>query len=541
VIPLGGLGEIGMNLLVLETPAAAIAIDCGVMFPDASMLGVDVVLPDTTYLDELGDRFQAVFLTHAHEDHIGALPYVLPSHPVPVYGTPLARAFVRERFREHGIVPPLRTYDDAPIRVGDFTVTPFAMTHSIPEAIGLAIESPVGTIVHTGDFKIDHTPLDGRGPDLAKLAALGDAGVTLLFSDSTNVEHEGTTASESSVGPHLEPIFAETAGRIVVTTFSSHLHRIQQVVDLARRHDRRVAFVGRSLTSHVRVARDLGILRVPDATIVDPGFVKDLAPSEVTVVAAGSQAEATSALARIAAGEHKQIRIGPGDTVVLSARVIPGNERVVGHLVNHLYKRGATVHYGSNVPVHVSGHAARDELRLVLGLVRPRHFVPVHGEYRHLRRHAMLAVEMGVPPTQCHLLEDGDVLELHRDGARYGERVTAGRVFVDGRGVGEVETYVLRDRRHMAADGVIVVVAALAEHGGGVAYGPELLARGVVAEEAGAEILEGARLEVADALARLRIEEHDDQGAQDLVRRTVRRYFRRLDRSPLVIPLVFPM
>jgi ribonuclease J len=541
VVPLGGLGEIGMNLLVLETPRAAIAIDCGVMFPDASMLGVDVVLPDTTYLDTLGERLQAIFLTHAHEDHIGALPYVLPAHPVPVYGTPLARAFVRERLAEHGVGADLRGWDDAPIHVGDLAVTPFAMTHSIPEAVGFAIESPVGTIVHTGDFKIDHTPLDGRGPDLARLAALGDAGVTLLLSDSTNVEHEGVTASESTVGPHLEPIFAETTGRVVVTTFSSHMHRIQQVVDLALRHGRRLAFVGRSLVSHARVARDLGVLRVPDGVLVDAAAIGEVPPRQLALVTAGSQAEATSALVRIAMDQDKQVKLEPGDAVVLSARVIPGNERAIGHLVDHLYRRGATVYYGRNVPVHVSGHAARDELRLVLGLVRPRHFVPVHGEYRHLRRHALLAAEMGVAREQCHLLEDGDVLEMGPDGVGRGEPVPAGRVFVDGRGVGEVETYVLRDRRHMAADGVIVVVAALAGHGPGVTWGPELLARGVVAEEAGAEVLDGARAAVVAALETLTREEYDDVEAQDVVRRTVRRYFRRLDRRPLVIPFVFSM
>jgi ribonuclease J len=541
VVPLGGLGEIGMNLLVLETERTAIAIDCGLMFPDASMLGVDVVLPDTSYLESLGDRFAAIFLTHAHEDHIGALPYVAPARRVPVYGTPLARAFVRERLIEHEVTAELRPYGDEPIRVGDLTVTPFAMTHSIPEALGLAIESPVGTIVHTGDFKIDHTPLDGRRPDLARLAALGDAGVTLLFSDSTNVEHEGATASESTVGAHLEPIFVEAEGRVIVTTFSSHMHRIQQVADLALRHGRKIALVGRSLTAHARVARDLGILRIPDDALVEPGVAAMLPPREVALVTAGSQAEATSALVRIAMDHHKHIRLGPGDTVVLSARVIPGNERAIGQLVDHLYRRGATVHYGRAAPVHVSGHASRDELRLVLGLVRPRHFVPVHGEYRHLRRHAQLAAEMGVAAERCHLLEDGDVLEITAAGARRGEPVAAGRVFVDGRGVGEVETYVLRDRRHMSADGVIVAVVALGGHGGGLVYGPELLARGVVAEEAGAEVLDGARGALAAALDELTRTEHDDAEAHDVVRRTLQRYFRRLDRRPLVIPFVFSM
>ena len=434
VIPLGGLGEIGLNLLVLEYGDTAIAIDCGVMFPDEQMLGIDVAIPDVSYLRTLGPRFKAIFLTHGHEDHIGALPYVLGEMPVPVYGTPLTLGFVRGRLREHAVEADLHAYEREPCRVGPFVLEPFAVTHSIPDSVGLAIRTPVGTVVHTGDFKLDQTPMDGRLSDLARLAELGAEGVELLLSDSTNAEHPGVTPSERTVGTQLERIFRDAAGRIVLTTFSSHIHRMQQVIDLAVRFGRRVAFVGRSLVSHTAVARDLGLLQIPDGTLLDATAARELAPSQLVLITAGSQAEAASALVRIAMDAHKVVSLAPGDVVVLSSRIIPGNERAISSLVNHLYRRGAIVYYDRVAPVHVSGHASQEELKLMLNLVRPRHFVPVHGEYRHLVRHCRLATEVGVPMWRCHLLEDGDVLELDGGEARRGERVTAGRVFVDGRG-----------------------------------------------------------------------------------------------------------
>jgi len=542
VIPLGGLGEIGLNLLVLECGDTAIAIDCGVMFPDEQMLGVDVAIPDTTYLRSVGDRFRAIFLTHAHEDHIGALPYVLAEHDVPVYGTPLTLAFVRERLREHGRTATLHTYDAAPCTVGPFAVTPFHMTHSVPDSVGLAIETPIGMVVHTGDFKLDQTPLDGRLPDLGRLADLGAAGVALLLSDSTNVERPGITPSERSVGAQLEAIFRQATGRVLVTTFSSHIHRMQQVIDCAQRFGRKVALVGRSLVAHVAVARDLDCLQVPEGVLVDLATARDLPRDQVALITAGSQAEAASALVRIAMDAHKQVTLTPGDTVVLSSRVIPGNERAISSLVNHLYRRGARVHYDRTAPVHVSGHASQEELKLVLNLVRPRYFVPVHGEYRHLVRHRQLAIEVGIPAADCHLLEDGDVLELDGVGARRAERVTAGRVFVDGKGVGDVGDVVLRDRRHLSEDGLVLAVLVIHQQSGEIVAGPDLVSRGVVAEDTSPEVLERARGAVLEALAAINPESRTDPvQVKEEVRRALRRYFKRFDRRPVILPFVMEM
>jgi len=542
VIPLGGLGEIGLNLLVLEHGDTAIAIDCGVMFPDEQMPGIDVAIPDVTYLRALGARFRAIFLTHGHEDHIGALPYVIGEQAVPVYGTPLTLGFVRERLREHEIGATLTAYGSEPCRIGPFTVEPFAVTHSIPDSVGLAIRTPVGTVVHTGDFKLDQTPLDGRLPDIGRLAELGAEGVRLLFSDSTNVEHAGVTPSERTVGAELETIFRQATGRVLVTTFSSHIHRMQQVVRIAARFGRKVALVGRSLVSHVGVARDLGLLDVPEGMIVDLDAARDLPPERVTLLTAGSQAEAASALVRIGMDDHKLVTLAPGDTVVLSARVIPGNERAISSLVNHLYRRGATVYYDRMARVHVSGHASQEELKLVLNLVRPEHFVPVHGEYRHLVRHCRLAAEVGVPPERCHLLEDGDVLELDAAGARRGERVSAGRVFVDGKSIGEVGDVVLRDRRHLSQDGLVLAVLAVHQQSGEIVGGPDLVSRGVVGEDASPEVLDAARGAIIEALAAINPESRTDPiEVKEEVYRALRRYFKRLDRRPVILPFVMEM
>jgi ribonuclease J len=542
VIPLGGLGEIGLNLLVLEYEDTAIAVDCGVMFPDAEMLGIDVVIPDVTYLRGLGARFKGIFLTHGHEDHIGALPYVLPEMDVPVFGSPLTLGFVDNRLVQHDLRADLQRLPAAPVTVGPFTVEPFAMTHSIPDAVGFAVRTPVGTVIHTGDFKIDQTPLDGRLPDLKRLAEFADEGVLLLMSDSTNVEHAGVTPSERVVGTELEAIFRQATGRIVVTTFSSHIHRMQQVIDLAARFGRHVALVGRSLVSHSSIARDLGLLHVPEGTLVDIGFARDLPRDRIVLITAGSQAEAASALVRIAMDAHPKVGLDPGDTVVLSSRIIPGNERPIANLVNHLYRRGAIVHYGRTAPIHVSGHASQEELKLVLNLVRPAHFVPVHGEYRHLVRHQRLASEVGVAEGGCHLLEDGDVLELTATGATRAERVPAGRVFVDGKGVGEVEGVVLRDRRHLSEDGMVLAVLAIAQHSGDVIAGPDLITRGVVAEEASGDVMEKARAEVLAALAAVNPESRTDPAeVKEEVRKALRRYFRRLDRRPVILPFVLEM
>jgi ribonuclease J len=542
VVPLGGLGEIGLNLLVLETDEGAVAVDCGVMFPDEQMLGIDVVIPDVSYLRSIRDRFRGIFLTHGHEDHIGALPYALAERDVPVFGTPLTLGFVRERLRERGMSATLTDYADRTHQIGPFTIEPLVMTHSIPDTVGLAIRTPVGTVVHTGDFKLDQTPLDGRPSDIGRLAELGTEGVLLLLSDSTNAERPGVTPSERTVGGQLDAIFRGAPGRVLVTTFSSHIHRMQQVIDCATRFRRRVALVGRSLVTHVGVARELGLLHVPEGTLVDLGPAADLPRDRVAYITAGSQAEPASALVRIAMDAHKQVKIAADDTVVLSSRVIPGNERAISSLVNHLYRRGARVHYDRTAPVHVSGHASQEELKMVMNLVRPEHFVPVHGEYRHLVRHIALAAEVGIPPDRCHLMEDGDVLELDGQAAVRGERVPAGRVFVDGKGLGDVEDLVLRDRRHLSADGLVLAVVALHPRTGELVAGPDLVSHGVMAEESNPEVLERAREAVLEAIDAINPESRTDPlEVKEQVRRALRRYFKRFDRRPVILPFVMEM
>ena len=542
VVPLGGLGEIGLNLLLLEYGDTAIAVDCGVMFPDEQMLGIDVVIPDFTYLRSLGERFRGIFLTHGHEDHIGALPYALAERDVPVFGTPLTLGFVRERLRERSMSATLTGYGTEPHQVGCVVVEPLTMTHSIPDTVGLAIRTPVGPVVHTGDFKLDQTPLDGRPSDIGRLAELGSEGVLLLLSDSTNAERPGVTPSERTVGGQLDTIFRRAPGRVLVTTFSSHIHRMQQVIDCAARFRRRVALVGRSLVSHVGVARELGLLKVPEGTLVDLGPAADLPRERVAYITAGSQAEPASALVRIAMDAHKQVKVAADDTVVLSSRVIPGNERAISSLVNHLYRRGARVHYDRTAAVHVSGHASQEELKMVMNLVRPQHFVPVHGEYRHLVRHIALAAEVGIPRERCHLLEDGDVLELDGQTAARGERVPAGRVFVDGKGLGDLEDLVLRDRRHLSADGLVLAVVALHPRTGDLVAGPDLVSHGVMAEEANPEVLQRAREAVIEAIDAINPESRTDPlEVKEQVRRALRRYFKRFDRRPVILPFVMEM
>jgi ribonuclease J len=546
IVPLGGLGEIGMNLMVVAYEDAAIVIDCGVMFPDKDMLGVDLVIPDTRYLQEIGAGVLAVFLTHGHEDHIGALPYVLRERIVPVYGTRMALGLVREKLLEHGLLDevPLR---DLPLRqavdVGPFTVEAVHVTHSIVDAVALSIRTPVGTVVHTGDFKIDQTPLDGRPCDLRRFAELGEAGVLVLLSDSTNVEREGTTPSERTVGRHLEAIMRASGGKVFVSTFASHIHRIQQVLDVSHRLGRRVALIGRSLTTNVAIATELGYLQVPRDLFIEPPKARELPASEVTVLATGSQGEPLSALTRIAMNDHPRMSASPGDVVILSSRVIPGNERAITNLINHFYRRGAEVITDRAAPCHVSGHASQEELKLMLGLVRPRFFVPIHGEYRHLAKHCTLAAGVGLAPTDCFLLENGHVLRSDGATAARIDPVAAGRVFVDGKGVGDVGDVVLRDRRHLSAGGLVVAIVALDQRSGEVVSGPDLVLRGLVLEEAKPDHVQEARGVVLDALAAVSPESRTDPvEVKEEMRKALRRYFNRtLGRRPVVLPYVVEM
>jgi len=460
LIPLGGLGEIGLNMMLVESGDDLIAIDCGLMFPDDELPGIDHVIPDFTYALERRTGFRAVVLTHGHEDHIGALPYLLRELPVPVYGTPLTLALVAERLREHGLLETADLRSIRPrdrIQAGVFGIEPIRVTHSIADGIGLAIDTPAGTIVHTGDFKLDPSPLDGEAPDYRRFAELGERGVTVLCSDSTNVDRPGHTRSEVEVGQALGGRFDVATGRIIVATFASHIHRIQQVLTLAARTDRRVALLGMSMQRNVTIAADLGYLQVPPAIVVPLEELASLPARQQVILSTGSQGEPHSALALMAAGEHKYVKVERGDLVIISARVIPGHERTIGRVVNALYRLGAEVLYEDNAFVHVSGHASQDDLKLMMSLTRPRYFVPVHGEYRHLLGHARLAESVGIAPERVFLMEDGMGLELSTADARVVGGFPAGRVLVDGKSVGDIGAVVLRDRQLLAEDGLIAV------------------------------------------------------------------------------------
>jgi ribonuclease J len=543
LIPLGGLGEIGLNMMLVESGDDIVAVDCGLLFPDDEMPGVDYVIPDFTYLRENRERFRAVVLTHGHEDHIGALSYLLREFDVPVYGTPLTLAIARHRLQELGVLDraDLRSYEPGDeIRAGGLVVIPIRVTHSIADGIGLAIETPVGTVIHTGDFKLDPRPVDAEQPDYAKFAALGERGVLCLCSDSTNVGRPGRTGSETEVGEALQGRFAEAPGRILVATFASHIHRIQQVLNLAATGGRKVALLGRSMVANVAVASEMGYLKVPEGLLVSLEDLGDLPAPKQVILSTGSQGETHSAVSLIAAGEHKYVEVGPGDLVIFSSRVIPGNERVIGRAINALLKRGAEVLWEDVAFVHVSGHASQEDLEQMIALTRPKYFMPVHGEYRHLLQHSRLAERSGVPRDQIFLVEDGLGLELSKSGARVLTGYPAGRVFVDGKGIGDVGQVVLRDRQLLAEAGMVVVALTVDKTTGSVVAGPEIASRGFVYMKESEELMEEVKKAVREALAaRQEPEVIDRELIGAVVRSAVRRFInQRFDRKPVVIPLV---
>ena len=543
LIPLGGLGEIGLNMMLVEFGDDVVAVDCGLMFPDPDELpGIDYVIPDFSYAVAKRDGFRAVLLTHGHEDHIGALPYLLRTTRIPVYGTPLTLALVAEKLREHNL---LETADLRPmkprdrIEAGPFRIEPIRVTHSIADGIGLAIDTPVGTIVHTGDFKLDPTPLDGETPDYKRFTELGEHGVLLLCSDSTNVGRPGHTRSELDVGVALRERFQRASGRIVVATFASHIHRIQQVLTLAAEHGRRVALLGMSMEKNVRVASELGYLRVPADLVMPLDDLVALPSGRQVILSTGSQGEPNSALSLLATGEHRAMQVQRGDLVIISARVIPGNERTIGRVINALLRRGADVLYEDNAFVHVSGHASQEDLKLMLNLTRPRYFMPVHGEYRHLLGHARLAESVGLASDRVFLVEDGAVVEMTKTAARVIGHLPVDRVLVDGKGIGDIGSVVLRDRQILAESG-LVAVSLVIDRTGRVVSGPEIASRGFVYMQENRPLIDEIKQAVMDAVTgRDPPTPGDREAIGALVRTTVRQFInQRFQRKPIVLPII---
>jgi len=548
VIPLGGLGEFGMNMLAVRSGNDIIVIDAGLMFPESELLGVDVVLPDITYLKQNRQHVRAILLTHGHEDHIGALPYLIADLDVPVYGTRFTLALLRKKLTESGHLETTVLRDmqpHVPFTLGCFEIEPIQVTHSMVDCLALAIRTPVGTIIHTGDFKMDPTPIDNRPFDLHAFARYGQEGVLALFSDSTNAERAGYTPSERAVRPLLESLVRGAPRRVIVSCFASSVHRIQVVVDVAQSLGRKVGFIGRSMVDNVEIAHTLNQLHIPDGMVVRSQDLRSFDPAKLVVLASGSQAEAMSALSRMAVDNHRLLSIEENDTVILSARIIPGNERAISRMIDHLFRRRALVYYesaasGGTGPVHVSGHASQEELKLLLNLVRPKYFIPIHGEYRQLFRHAALGHQVGTVSGEIILLEDGHVLEFSRAGAVRRDPVPTGRVCVDSGSLEELEEVVIRDRKHLSEDGIVVPIIAIDKHSGRAEGLPEIVSRGFLHTEDGQEIFDGAREVVRRTIEGSNPEEKTDWSViKEKIRVDLKRYLnKQTSKRPLILPVI---
>lgn len=543
---LGGLGEIGLNCLTLETADALVAVDLGLMFPEDPILGIDIVIPDFSYIRERRDKLIGVVLTHGHEDHIGATPFFLREFGVPIFGTPLTLALVREKLKEHGLL------ENADLRVirarehlelGPFSFEFIGVSHSIVDGVGLAITTPQGVIVHSGDFKIDPTPVSGQTMDLHRFAAYGEEGVLALLSDSTNAERPGYTLSEREIGLTLEELIREAEGRVIVAVFASHIHRIQQLVDIAVRCGRQVLFNGKSMVVNTRLARELGYLAVPADLEVTVGDLERLSPAQTLIITTGSQGEPLSALARIALEAHKHIHIQKGDLVILSSKFIPGNERAISTVINNLYRLGAQVVYERVAAIHVSGHASQEELKLLLNLTQPRYFIPIHGELRHLVKHAQLARAVGLSEDRVLVAENGRQVRFEESGGRFAGQVETGRVFVDGKGVGDVSRIVLRDRRHLASDGVVIALAAVDPKARKLVSEPDIITRGFALEEEHDFLLSQARKIMQEIVARGLEEPNQDWlEVQAQAGKALRKlFFKLLERKPIILPIILTL
>ena len=542
IIPLGGLGEIGKNMTAFRYGNDIILIDAGLMFPEDDMLGIDLVIPDITYLIENQDKLKGIFLTHGHEDHIGALPFILKQLDVPVYGTALTLGILEGRLEEAGVstanLNVIKSGDR--VRAGVFKLEFMRVNHSIPDAIGMAIHTPVGLIVHTGDFKIDQTPVDGQVMELNRFAEYGDRGVLLMMADSTNAERPGYTQSEKFVGETFDNEFRHAKHRIIVATFSSNVHRIQQICDTAVKFRRKVAVMGRSMVNVVNISLKLDYLKVPEGLLIDIDDIRNYSNDQIVVICTGSQGEPMSALTRMSMGENRKVQIVPGDTVIISAAPIPGNEKMVSNTINHLYMLGAEVVYEKANGVHVSGHASQEELKLMHHLVRPKFFMPVHGEYRHLVKHARLAESLGMDPKNIMIAENGSVVELSRDKICVNGKVMAGKVLIDGLGVGDVGNIVLRDRRQLSQDGIMIVVVGVDSATNQIVSGPDIVSRGFVYVREAEDLMVEAKGRVQDALDKCEERNHTELSTLKVaIRDSLGRFlFEKTRRRPMIIPII---
>lgn len=545
IFALGGVAEIGKNMYVVQYANDIVVIDAGLKFPEEDMLGIDIVIPDITYLTENRDKVRGIVLTHGHEDHIGGLPYVLKNLNVPVYGTKLTLGLVENKLKEAGLLGETKRIlinADSEIELGtSMKATFFKTNHSIPDSVGVCIETPEGNVVHTGDFKFDHTPVNGQFADLHRMGEIGARGVLALLSDSTNAEKPGFTPSEKNVGLVLNDIFQKASQRVVVATFASNVHRVQQVIDAAYATDRKVTIIGRSMVNVVSIASELGYLNVPDGILIEPEEVNKMAADRVVILCTGSQGEPMSALTRMARSTHRKVDILPGDTVIIAATPVPGNEKFVGRTIDELFRLGAEVIYsGSNSGVHVSGHGSQEELKLMLNLMKPKYFIPIHGEYRMLRKHAQLGESVGVDPDNIFLIDIGDIVEIEQGSARKAGKVPAGNVLIDGLGVGDVGNIVLRDRKLLSQDGILVVVVTLSKQDGTIVSGPDIISRGFVYVRESEGLLDEANRIVSSTLERLMSENVNEWASlKTNVKDALGRFlYEQTRRRPMILPII---
>jgi len=541
IIPLGGLGEIGKNMTVIRYQDSILVIDAGLMFPEEELLGIDIVIPDMTYLFENRDKVKAILLTHGHEDHVGALPYLLKEMNVPVYGSRLTLGIVEAKLREHNIanVQLNIVHPRDIIDIGPFQVEFIRVSHSIPDALGIAIHSPLGIILHTGDIKLDQTPVDGEVFDFRKIAELSEKGVLVMLGDSTNAEKPGFTLSERVVGNTFDGIFGKCEGRIIVTTFASNVARIQQVISTAEKYGRKVSVVGRSMINNVQIAQELGYIKIPKGILVEIEDINKYPANEIVIVTTGSQGEPMSALTKIATGDHRWVNVKPGDTVIISATPIPGNEKLVSRTVDLLFRQGAEVIYDKSMGVHVSGHASQEELKILLNLIKPKYFIPIHGEYRHLMKHAKLAESLGIPQSRIFVAENGWVIEIGRKKAGIAGKVAAGKVLVDGLGVGDVGNIVLRDRKQLSQDGIIIVIITINKESGEVGIRPDIVTRGFVYVRESEQLIEETKEKVAEALSACEKKFSEWAIIKAQVRDKLGKYlFEKTGRRPMILPII---